>query len=306
MTSHSVSVIIPTRDKLPRLRLTLAALLSHASHGTEIIIVDDGSTDGTGEYLSTQKGIRQVRLPGRGRSTARNEGALAANGEILLFLDDDMLTATGFVNAHCVQLIERGRKAVTRGTIRTLSEVKFFADPVEGRLYTELGLATDRKLAAIRSLGLRAESISESISLLEKRSRLTVHEKMSHKCLSGVGEYNCPWVAIAGANLGMWKSQFTEVGGFDPAFDPYWGGEDIELGIRLSGGGCEFIHVHEAFGLHLQHYRPDGDVQLRAAFGLIQEKHPGIVASWVLESLLNTFPCSQNTAPRLDSCGDEV
>jgi glycosyltransferase involved in cell wall biosynthesis len=303
MNGPSVSIVIPTRDKLPRLRLTLAALLDHiVASTTEIVVVNDGSTDGTADYLaSISDDIRQVRLPGCGRSTARNAGARAAAGEYLIFLDDDMLTSSGFVQAHTTMLAAYGPKAITRGTIRTLSEVKFFVDPLHGTLYGELAQGRQRTLPALCNLGWQEDRIAESVSRLAERSRLSSHEQLSHKCMHDASAQDCRWVVVAGANLGLWKSTWEGIGGFDPAFDPYWGGEDLELGIRLCQGGYTVHHIPEACGIHLQHYRPDGEVQLRAALHLIEEKHPRVMAPWVLDALLSTFPCAQNRQPRLRS-----
>jgi glycosyltransferase involved in cell wall biosynthesis len=94
--SLSVSVIIPTYNRKPLLQkcLEAAAALDSPGLGYEIIVVDDGSTDGT-EELATQT-ARSARVPltyikqeNRGPAAARNKGAQNARGEILAFLDDD-------------------------------------------------------------------------------------------------------------------------------------------------------------------------------------------------------------------------
>jgi GT2 family glycosyltransferase len=54
----------------------------------EVIVVDDGSTDGTGD-LAEEYGFKVIRTPNRGLSSARNTGCRAATGEIVAYIDDD-------------------------------------------------------------------------------------------------------------------------------------------------------------------------------------------------------------------------
>lgn len=100
-----VSVVIPTRDRCDILRRTLAALArqSMPADGMEVIVAADGCTDDTLALLGEARApyrLGCVQLPGRGAAAARNAGAKAASGEILLFLDDDIEPAPGLVAAH--------------------------------------------------------------------------------------------------------------------------------------------------------------------------------------------------------------
>jgi glycosyltransferase involved in cell wall biosynthesis len=91
-----VSVIIPTHDRRERLRLTMRSALSQRDVDLELIVVDDGSSDGTGAMVETL-GDPRVRLVRNevplGESGARNRGIVEANGSWLAFLDDDDLWA---------------------------------------------------------------------------------------------------------------------------------------------------------------------------------------------------------------------
>jgi glycosyltransferase involved in cell wall biosynthesis len=86
-----VSVIVPTRDRLQQLQRALAGVAAQSFRDREVLVVDDGSTDGTRKWLSAV-GYR-VRLvtnaaPG-GAGAARNRGIEQARGELIAFLDDD-------------------------------------------------------------------------------------------------------------------------------------------------------------------------------------------------------------------------
>jgi len=87
-----VSVIIPTRNRRELVGEAVASALAQRDVAAEVIVVDDGSTDGTASMLSAfGDRIRVVRQTGSGVSAARNHGARLARGEWLAFLDSDDL-----------------------------------------------------------------------------------------------------------------------------------------------------------------------------------------------------------------------
>jgi dolichyl-phosphate beta-glucosyltransferase len=95
-----LSVVIPTYNKETRIVTSLEAVLAYLAgkpYAAEIVIVDDGSTDGTAAAARAalagrgpSKVIRREHNLGKGASV--REGVLAASGEIILFCDDDMST----------------------------------------------------------------------------------------------------------------------------------------------------------------------------------------------------------------------
>lgn len=86
------SVIIPTYNRLPLLRQTLESVWAQRFTDCEVIVVDDGSTDGTLSHLqSFGERVRVITQPNRGPGVARNAGAAAAAGSYLAFLDSDDL-----------------------------------------------------------------------------------------------------------------------------------------------------------------------------------------------------------------------
>jgi GT2 family glycosyltransferase len=83
------SVIICTRNGAERLGACLEACRNIDYPDFEIIVINDGSTDGTAKLLDQQEEIRVFHLEPSGLSAARNHGAEKATGEILAFTDDD-------------------------------------------------------------------------------------------------------------------------------------------------------------------------------------------------------------------------
>ena len=88
----SVSVIIPTFNRLGMLREAIAScFVGNQAVDVEVVVVDDGSRDGTVEYLATlhEPRVRVFSQGHLGPQTARNLGLQEARGEFVKFLDDD-------------------------------------------------------------------------------------------------------------------------------------------------------------------------------------------------------------------------
>ena len=92
-----VSVVIPTYNRLEQLCAALDSVLAQSYSNFEVIIVDDGSKDGTREHmeslissrLESDRPIRYVFQANQGSSVARNRGIAEARGEWIAFLDSD-------------------------------------------------------------------------------------------------------------------------------------------------------------------------------------------------------------------------
>jgi glycosyltransferase involved in cell wall biosynthesis len=87
-----VSVVIPTYNRLPTVKDAIESVLNQTYRDFEFWVVDDGSTDGTGEALRTfGDKVKYVSQNNRGVSAARNLGLRISRGKYLAFLDSDDL-----------------------------------------------------------------------------------------------------------------------------------------------------------------------------------------------------------------------
>lgn len=85
-----VSVVVPTRDRVPFLMRALAAANCQVGVSTEIVVVDDGTGEGAAAAAGLGlAGLRTLETGGAGQVAARNLGVGAARGAIVAFLDDD-------------------------------------------------------------------------------------------------------------------------------------------------------------------------------------------------------------------------
>jgi len=125
-----ISVVIPTHDKLDLLRRTLDALRTQGLPAAdfEILVVDDGSRDGTADWLAGEAATWDGRLhivsPGRnvGRAAARNLGGRQAIGEWILYLDDDIVAPPDLLTAHLDLLTTHPGHGVI-GLVRTEADL---------------------------------------------------------------------------------------------------------------------------------------------------------------------------------------
>jgi predicted AlkP superfamily phosphohydrolase/phosphomutase len=96
-----ISVVTPTRNRLAALKEAVASVQGQSYEAWELLIVDDGSTDGTPEFLEEldDPRIRTFRAESVGPSRARNVGLDAAHGEVITYLDDDNLYDSNWLKA---------------------------------------------------------------------------------------------------------------------------------------------------------------------------------------------------------------
>jgi glycosyltransferase involved in cell wall biosynthesis len=111
--SPLVSCIVPVYNGARFLGETLASILSQTHQPVEVIVVDDGSTDGTaGVIASFGARVRSVRQENAGEAAARNTGVRLASGEYVAFLDADDLWEAPKIERQLAVLARAGTDAV--------------------------------------------------------------------------------------------------------------------------------------------------------------------------------------------------
>jgi glycosyltransferase involved in cell wall biosynthesis len=133
----ALSVVIPAHNRADLVAYTLASLTgqSLAPELYEVIVIDDGSTDRTPEVVSAWEGGGRVRLlrrsDNRGPGAARNDGIRQAGGEIVVFVDSDVVVRRDFLSHHLEAHRQAGRAVVCRGPVVPVSEIPAADAPLE-------------------------------------------------------------------------------------------------------------------------------------------------------------------------------
>ena len=117
-----ISVVIPTYNRLPILKKCLDALenqyLNDEIYNFEIVIVDDGSTDGTVDWLSnnieTYPHLRLFEQSHSGAALGRNLGVEKSKGDLIVFIDSDLVVDRYFLRNHVESLLNAWKKLGNR------------------------------------------------------------------------------------------------------------------------------------------------------------------------------------------------
>lgn len=235
----TVSVVIPT---FQRRDLVLAAVRSLKDQTPrppdEIIVVVDGSTDGTAEALRTHHpDVRVIEQANAGAAFARNAGATAARSEIVLFLDDDMEAEPSMVRHHIL--------AHADGADAVLGHMPLHPQSPPSVLVEGVGAWAEGRLARL----------DQPDAALELHDLLTGQLSVKASVFAAIHGFD---------------DRFTHGGAF--------GNEDIDLGLRLLRGGYAIRFVAEAISWqrysvtpeqHLRQWRSAGRADVAFA-----RKHP--------------------------------
>ena len=118
-----VSVVIPTYNRQPILEKCLAALEQQLISGTaveryEVVVVDDGSTDGTPDWLRQNAArfphVRLIEQSHGGPAEGRNRGVDQAHGDVIVFIDSDLVVTPVFLAMHAAALQRSWRRTGDR------------------------------------------------------------------------------------------------------------------------------------------------------------------------------------------------
>src|SRR5208337_2476024 len=121
------SIIIPCWNQLEFTRFCLPALVRHTRRPWELILIDNGSTDGTGIYLAGAQDVAPVRVTvvsnaqNLGFPAAVNQGLKVARGEYLVLLNNDAVVTDGWLN-QLIALAEMDSDVTTKNTKDTKGE----------------------------------------------------------------------------------------------------------------------------------------------------------------------------------------
>jgi glycosyltransferase involved in cell wall biosynthesis len=246
----TLSVVVISWNQLALLQRLLEQLLHQSFERSryEIIIVDDGSTDGSREWLRSLPSDEVRVLLGaddRGRAASRNRGIRAARGDVVVMIDGDHTVQPDFLAIHAARH-ERERCVIVGKSD--------FADQPESR-------------ALNHYLNRGGAAKLPPDSPLPGRYFLT-------------------------RNCSVPRDLLLEIGMFDERFRA-WGGEDLDLGVRLEESGVPIYGEPRALAIHHHHRSlPDLLKQLeiygRESIPILLDRHPRLFHELNLDRAFTT------------------
>jgi GT2 family glycosyltransferase len=229
----AVTVIVPYYKQLRELRLTLCALAYQRYPATrlQVVVADDGSPDPVDpsqlpNYPFDLRVVSQVH-DGFGLARARNLGARAADGSLLVFLDADMVPEPTLVTAHVQSTL-----------------IADYVVSIGDRAHVSAGMsveALDRHLASGKAVGSLYSGHSITAPAW-RQEHLVRWNRLRSDHAEG-------YRLASGGNLALHRQFYVDAGGSDGGFRQ-WGGEDLEFAYRATQSGAAFVFAEDALAWH--------------------------------------------------------
>jgi GT2 family glycosyltransferase len=239
----NVSVVIPIYNRVELLDNVLAGLSAQdIDDAFDVIVVDDGSEEDVSEICDRWSDMLDIQYlrqerKGRGVGRARNLGAEAARGGLLVFLDADCIPSPDLLAGH-LGWHHRAENLVVSASRRHIDR------SVDAKEVTS-------EWASLP--GATGAEGDEPINTTVPDDWRRVFYRRSQGLLLGDDAYR----AVLGGLMSVRRSRFIEVGGFDTSFQT-WGGEDTELGWRLWNSGCFVVPADDIVVVHQRHLDIEG------------------------------------------------
>ena len=281
MSEPRLSVVIPTYNRAPWLLRTLSSLYRQTldRQHYEIIVADDGSSDGTRELVTRypERNVRYVAQADCGyrAAAARNLGIRDARSPICLLLDSDILASPTLLKQHLSTHESSSRPTAVIGYLAGLDQ--------GGHGHHQ------RNNAAIQKL-IDPADVDGTIERLEAAGFSDIRESVYYRRYSvDLETWPAPWIVFWSGNVSVPTATLHQVGLFDESFVT-WGGEDLELGIRLFASGVAFKVNRDAKGVHQPHPKllasvPENEqrARRRTTYGALHRKHQRADTAMLLE-----------------------
>ncbi len=237
-----ISVVIPTYNRKDLLEKTLQSLSQQSLDKSrfEIIVIDDGSSDGTDLLVKSF----QPKIPvlyffqedlGFRVAQARNIGIKAAKFSVILFIDSGVIVSPYLLQKH-LELHHMEPKLVVIGLSHGVNEYDLeHADEME-----EI---------------IKNNTLENALLTLEKLPHLWDCRTEFLKSIQyQLNKTTIPWILFWTSHISVSATEVKALEGFDEWFQS-WGGEDVELGLRLYQAGCNYKVFPGVESIHYPHPR---------------------------------------------------
>jgi glycosyltransferase involved in cell wall biosynthesis len=246
MSQLSLSVVIPTYNRSGLLGDTLHALTCQtmATHQFEVVIVDDGSSDDTAEVVTSfapRLNLRYFWQPDKGfrAAKARNIGTAIAEGKYIVYVDAGVSLASHTLDVHLRNHANHAGPTVLLGYV--------------------YGFEIDNALVEELAPLLNHRDVEGSISVLALRGGVDIRQQQYDELGYDLSEWPAPYDIMWTCHMSAERDELMRAGLFDERFNT-WGGEDVDLGVRLFASNNAFRLERSAVSVH---WPTRTDVELR-------------------------------------------
>lgn len=237
-----ISVVIPTYNRKALLEKTLLSLSKQSLDKSrfEVIVVDDGSSDGTDILVESFRSDIAIQYffqedLGFRVAQARNIGINIAKFPVILFIDSGVIISSHLLQKH-LELHHNEPKLVVIGLSHGVNEYDMEnAEEMEEIIKNN---SLDKAFLKLRQLPHLWDC------------RTTFLESTQYQ----LDKTTIPWILFWTSHISVSSTEVKAVGGFDEWFQS-WGGEDVELGLRLHQAGCIYKVLPGVESIHCPHPR---------------------------------------------------
>lgn len=123
------SIVVPTYNRLSQLKLALQSIFNQDLDDYEVIVVDDGSTDGTEQYLKSlaKPKLKLICQNNKGPAAARNAGIRLAQGKYIVFTDDDCTIPLNWLSSF-KKVFESNEVDIIGGAVRNSNKKNIYSE----------------------------------------------------------------------------------------------------------------------------------------------------------------------------------
>lgn len=241
-----ISVVIPTYNRSDLLKKTLTSLKNQSlsRDDYEVVVVDDGGSDDSGavcEQFQNDINVRYLWQADKGfrAGKARNLGITYAEGQYIVLLDCGIVLSARGLENHLL-----------RHQSDSLPKV------IIGYVY---GFGAAGADAELLKNNINSEDVDTAITLARDKGLFDIRQSQYDDLGDNISVWPAPFDIFWTAHISAERQQLIRAGLFDERFNS-WGGEDVELGIRLFKNNNKFEMDKSICSIHWPHQIDDGEL----------------------------------------------
>lgn len=273
---YKISIIIPTYNRRKLLSYTLESLLKQKAQRKifEVIICDDGSTDGTKQMVEKYQheiSLKYVFQEDKGYrvASARNLGIKVAQGRICLFIDSGVLLHGNCILEH-INFHNESPNSAAIGYVYGFEEDNDYSNILEQLI-----------IPSNPDLSIKRLALNSIFHDLREKHYVGYDYKIEY--------LPAPWLYFWTCHVSVLRKHLVEINYFDEDYDGKWGVEDNDLGFRLHQKKVKILLLKSAQAIHYPHKKNKSDLHQEGYHNCryFHDKFQTVTTKLFLDNFLN-------------------